>query len=147
VTVVDASADQEVDATGLDTPFGTNASARQHLLFGLLCPGDELGCDALMEFALASGRVPAADMLYADEIRVSPASHEREPFCKPDFSPDLLLSTNYIGRPWFATPALLARADLPALCPSYHPPNSSGDHSGNSPDVICDSPATTAVSD
>ena len=37
-------------------------------------------------------------------------SREREPFFKPDFSPDLLLSTNYIGRPWFASTALLAEA-------------------------------------
>ena len=82
------------------------------VLFGLLCPGDELGCDALFEIALANARSPGTDFLYADEIRISPTSHEREPFCKPDFSPDLLLSTNYIGRPWFAAPALLARADV-----------------------------------
>ena len=74
------------------------------MLFGLLCPGDELGCDALFEIALATARMPGTDFLYADELRISPACHEREPFCKPDFSPDLLLSTNYIGRPWFATP-------------------------------------------
>ncbi len=42
----------------------------------------------------------------------SPTSREREAFCKPDFSPDLLLSTNYIGRPWFATAELLARAEV-----------------------------------
>ena len=43
--------------------------------------------------------------------RISPTTREREPFFKPDFSPDLLLSTNYIGRPWFAAAALLRRAD------------------------------------
>ncbi len=88
------------------------AAAARPVLFGLLCPGDELGCDALFEIALANARSPATDFLYADEIRVSPTSREREPFCKPDFSPDLLLSTNYIGRPWFATPALLVRAEV-----------------------------------
>ena len=51
-------------------------------------------------------------MLYADEVRLSPASREREPFFKPDFSPDLLLSTNYIGRPWFASTALLGRSGV-----------------------------------
>ena len=55
---------------------------------------------------------PDADMLYADEVRLSPASREREPFFKPDFSPDLLLSTNYIGRPWFASTALLGRSGV-----------------------------------
>ena len=49
---------------------------------------------------------------YADEVRSSPASREREPFFKPDFSPDLLLSTNYIGRPWFASTALLGRSGV-----------------------------------
>lgn len=112
VTVIDASAEQDAGSTLLDTPFGADEAADQARLFGLLCPGDELGCDALMEVALASGRAPAADLLYADETRISPVTREREPFCKPDFSPDLLLSTNYIGRPWFATPALLAKADV-----------------------------------
>jgi ADP-heptose:LPS heptosyltransferase/GT2 family glycosyltransferase len=117
VTVVDASATD----LQLDTPFGAGEAAAGEapregnpgpLLFGLLCPGDELGCDALIEIALASGQSPGTDFLYADEARISPTSREREPFCKPDFSPDLLLSTNYIGRPWFATPALLARAEV-----------------------------------
>ncbi|HTC08518.1 MAG TPA: glycosyltransferase family 9 protein [Acetobacteraceae bacterium] len=112
VTVIDAGSDQGADATLLDTPFGADDATDQTVLFGLLCPGDELGCDALMQFALASGRAPAADLLYADETRISPVSRDREPFCKPDFSPDLLLSTNYIGRPWFATPALLAKAEV-----------------------------------
>ena len=53
-------------------------------------------------------------MLYADEVRLSPVSGEREPFFKPDFSPDLLLSTNYIGRPWFASTALLGRTGVTA---------------------------------
>jgi ADP-heptose:LPS heptosyltransferase/GT2 family glycosyltransferase len=81
-------------------------------LFGLLCPGDELAVDALAQIALANGLHRAADFLYADEACVSPASREREPFFKPDFSPDLLLSTNYIGRPWFASAALLQRVAI-----------------------------------
>ena len=76
-------------------------------LIGLLCPGDELAVDALAEIALAAGLHPTADVIYADESRHSPATQEREPFFKPDFSPDLLLSTNYIGRPWFVTGTLL----------------------------------------
>ena len=83
-------------------PFATGAS-----LTALLCPGDELGADALAEFAMACLQRPNADLIYADESRISPASHEREPFYKPDFSPDLLLSTNYIGRPWVVRPALM----------------------------------------
>ncbi len=86
-----------------------DAHDRNPLLYSLLLPGDEPGADALAELAVASGRHPDRDLLYADEVRVSPVSNENEPFFKPDFSPDLLLSTNYIGRPWVATAALLAK--------------------------------------
>ncbi len=79
------------------------------VLHSLLLPGDEPGADALLELAVASGRHPDRDLLYGDEVRQSPVSKEMEPFFKPDFSPDLLLSTNYIGRPWAATAALLAK--------------------------------------
>jgi ADP-heptose:LPS heptosyltransferase/GT2 family glycosyltransferase len=91
-------------------PIGGSES--QATLIGFLTPGDRLGCDALLRIALASGLHPHADLLYADEVRVSPTSREREPFFKPDFSPDLLLSTNYIGRPWFASAALFERTGL-----------------------------------
>ncbi len=66
---------------------------------------------------------PEAQFLYADEDRVSPTSRTREPFFKPDWSPDLLLSTNYIGRPWFATAKLLRRAGITPhslLAPAGH---------------------------
>lgn len=96
-----------VDDPAWQAPIGqTNAGG--HHLIGMLCPGDELGSDALAELALASLLHPSAAFLYADEARISPASHEREPFFKPDFSPDLLLSTNYIGRPWVARSSLIA---------------------------------------
>lgn len=86
-------------------PLGTDPEA----LYLLLDPGDEPGADALAAFALDRALHPTADLLYADETRISPVSQEREAFLKPDFSPDLLLSTNYIGRPWIATGALLSR--------------------------------------
>jgi ADP-heptose:LPS heptosyltransferase/GT2 family glycosyltransferase len=79
------------------------------VLHWLLLPGDEPGADALLELAVASGRHPDRDLLYGDEVRPSPVSRENEPFFKPDFSPDLLLSMNYIGRPWIVTTALLAK--------------------------------------
>jgi ADP-heptose:LPS heptosyltransferase/GT2 family glycosyltransferase len=73
-----------------------------------LTPGDELGVDALAELAVAHGLHPDAEALYADETRISPVSLERKAFLKPDFSPDLLLSTNYIGRPWVVLGHVLA---------------------------------------
>jgi ADP-heptose:LPS heptosyltransferase/GT2 family glycosyltransferase len=81
-------------------------------LVGVLRCGDQLGCDALATFAVQSGINRTAELLYADEVRDNPATGQREAFFKAGFSPDLLLSTNYIGRPWFAAPALLDRAGI-----------------------------------
>ncbi len=75
----------------------------------LLLAGDELGADALFELAVAGGRNPAAGLVYGDEVRLSPASLEKEPFFKPDFSPDLLAATNYLGRPWAVASETLAK--------------------------------------
>jgi len=77
-----------------------------------LTPGDELGVDALLELALHRRADPAADYIYSDERRIDPATGAIAPFFKPDWSPDLLLSFNYIGRLWAASPELLARAGL-----------------------------------
>ncbi len=93
-------------------PIGAAHQSAASRLVCFLLPGDQLGCDALLELALCSGLHRDADFFYADEVRISPASREREPFFKPDFSPDLLLSTNYIGRPWFASAALLAKTGV-----------------------------------
>ena len=109
IDVVDA-----LDETVLDQPLGSVNELMTLGLVGLLSAGDQLSCDALLQIALASGLHRSADMLYADEVRLSPVSREREPFLKPDFSPDLLLSTNYIGRPWFASTALLGRVGVTA---------------------------------
>jgi len=81
-------------------------------LFIHLLAGDEIGADALLEFAVAGGMNRQASMLYGDEVRLSPVSKEKEAFFKPNFSPDLLLSTNYIGRPWAASAALLAKTGV-----------------------------------
>ena len=105
---------EPTDDAVFDQPIGNGAETTALRLVGCLLPGDRLGCDALQQIALASGLHRDADLLYADEVRISPASGEREPFFKPDHSPDLLLSTNYIGRPWFASTALLGRCGMTA---------------------------------
>ena len=91
---------------------GAPAEGGSLVFHALLLPGDELGADALLELAVASGRNPSRDLLYGDEVRLSPVSKENEAFFKPDFSPDLLLSTNYIGRPWVGTGELLTRTGV-----------------------------------
>ena len=102
------------DETTLDEPMGSRGLSTAQRFVGILNAGDELGCDALLRIALASGLHRDADMLYGDEVRKSPASGEKEPFFKPDFSPDLLLATNYIGRPWFASTTLFGRCGVTA---------------------------------
>jgi ADP-heptose:LPS heptosyltransferase/GT2 family glycosyltransferase len=77
---------------------------------GVLWPGDRLGCDALLETAVALGLDRSAEFIYTDERRTDPSTGKVRAFFKPDWSPDLLLSTNYIGRLWFACAPLLARA-------------------------------------
>ena len=74
--------------------------------------GDTLGCDALLELAMASGMQRDADFFYSDERRADPVHGKIEAFFKPGWSPDLLLSTNYVGRAWFARAELLRRAAL-----------------------------------
>ncbi len=70
--------------------------------------GDVLGCDALLEFAVASALSPDAEFFYADERRGG------RPMFKPDFAPEQLLGMNYVGRAWCAVAALLAKAGLAA---------------------------------
>jgi ADP-heptose:LPS heptosyltransferase/GT2 family glycosyltransferase len=79
---------------------------------GVVAPGDRLGEDAFLELAVETALAPEADFLYSDERRIDPADGEERAFFKPDFSPDLLLSTNYIGRFWVARAALLQQAGL-----------------------------------
>ncbi|MGH7099550.1 MAG: glycosyltransferase family 9 protein [Stellaceae bacterium] len=86
------------------------ADGSRPVLFGVVAAGDALSADALSEFALASGMEREADFFYSDELRIDPASGVSEPFLKPRWSPDLLLSTNYIGRLWCAKSELVARA-------------------------------------
>jgi len=79
-----------------------------------LRPGDRLGCDALLELALAAADGDDLGFLYSDELRIAPAERHVQPFFKPDWSPDLLLSMNYVGRLWCASAALVDAAGFTA---------------------------------
>jgi ADP-heptose:LPS heptosyltransferase/GT2 family glycosyltransferase len=81
-------------------------AAAGEVFFTVLEAGDELGVDAFLEMAIAAAMHPDADFLYSDERCRNPASGAVEAFFKPQWSPDLMLSTNYVGRLW------CARADL-----------------------------------
>ena len=60
-----------------------------------------------------------ADLIYCDERRTSTIDGKVQAFFKPQWSPDLLLSTNYIGRAWCARPELLKRSGLTLKAVSY----------------------------
>jgi GT2 family glycosyltransferase len=62
----------------------------------LLDPGDELAPDAT---AVLIGALDGTDVAYADEDRVGTGDGPTDPALKPDWSPELLLSTPYVGRP------------------------------------------------
>src|SRR5437764_1236531 len=86
------------------------ADAAKHAAFlAMLSPGDALGCDALLEMALTTAAHRDADFLYSDERRLNPASGKVEAFFKPQWSPDLMSSTNYVRRLWCARADLAAR--------------------------------------
>ena len=58
---------------------------------------DELTPDALFEVVARLAEDPELDLLYSDEDKLDADGRRVEPFFKPDWSPDLLLSMNYIA--------------------------------------------------
>ena len=62
----------------------------------LLDHDDELAQDALYHVVEAINLQPDADLLYSDEDKIDESGRRYDPFFKPDWSPDLLLSENYI---------------------------------------------------
>ena len=84
-----------------------------------LAAGDILGADALLALASGSAVQRDAELIYADELRQDPAQGRRQPFFKPGWSPELLLSMNLLGRCWCATRALAARAGLDQATGDY----------------------------
>jgi len=84
----------------------------RQILFGTLAAGDELRSDALLQCAVFTAIHQDADFVYSDELRPDLATGHLEAFLKPQWSPDLLLSTNYIGRLWFASAQLFHRGGI-----------------------------------
>ncbi len=62
----------------------------------LLDHDDELAPDALYHVVEAINLQPDVDLLYSDEDKIDERGKRYDPFFKPDWSPDLLLSENYI---------------------------------------------------
>src|SRR5215213_936254 len=65
---------------------------------GILSPGVIIAPFALAAITRELAANPDARLVYTDDDRMDPDSMERwNPFFKPDWSPDLLLSMNYLG--------------------------------------------------
>jgi GT2 family glycosyltransferase len=60
-------------------------------------PGDELAPDALLELVKRLNE-SGADIVYSDEDWIAENGRREDPLFKPDWGPDLLLSTNYLER-------------------------------------------------
>lgn len=63
---------------------------------GLLDHDDELRPHALLEMAEAVIASPSLEFLYSDEDKIDEDGRRFDPYFKPDWNPDLLLSQNYI---------------------------------------------------
>ena len=63
----------------------------------LLGQGDELAPDALLEIIKLLQNHPQADLIYTDEDTIDDEGNRSAPRFKPGWSPELLLSTNYIS--------------------------------------------------
>ena len=63
---------------------------------GLLDHDDELRPHALLEMAEAIRAHPEAALLYSDEDKIDAEGRRFDPYFKPDWNPDLLLSQNYV---------------------------------------------------
>ncbi len=90
----------------IDAPASQQeGDARKAWVF-LLPAGATLSPHALYWFAHEISRHPAAGFLYCDHDRITESGERSEPAFKPDWSPELLRSANYIG------PAAAVRADI-----------------------------------
>jgi GT2 family glycosyltransferase len=63
---------------------------------GLLDHDDMLAPDALFHMVEALQQTPRPDLLYSDEDHMDEVGRRFDPFFKPDWSPDLILSENYV---------------------------------------------------
>jgi GT2 family glycosyltransferase len=87
---------------------GAMAASRGDFL-AVLNPGDELSADALVRMVEALEAEPATDVLYSDEAGAEEFGAKPSPLPNPDWSPELLLSYPYVGRPCLLRRELIER--------------------------------------
>jgi O-antigen biosynthesis protein len=82
--------------TGISEASNAALSLATGEFVGLLDHDDELTPDALFEVVKLLQEHPEADIIYTDEDKIDESGSRRDPQFKPQWSPDLLLSYNYI---------------------------------------------------
>ncbi len=111
-----AAREPRIKVTALPAHGGISAASNAALALAageyvaLLDHDDELAPDALLGVAAAIGRAPDADVLYSDEDKIDSEGRRFDPFFKPDWSPDLLLSENYVCHLLVARRELVSQA-------------------------------------
>jgi len=91
------------------------ASAKGDFIL-LLHPGDRLSPHALHNYAQAHSQDPSATLFYSDEDHLDNQGNRTAPLFKPGWSPELLRSTQYLGR------AVLYRRDADPTGRAHHIP-------------------------
>ncbi len=93
--------DERIIVKYLEENQGISGSSNEALsistgdFVGFLDHDDELSVDALYEVARMLQEHPDADMIYSDEDHINSGGKLIEPYFKPDWSPDLILSSMY----------------------------------------------------
>ena len=95
-------ADQRIKVTCMERNQGIAAASNAALalatgeFIGLLDHDDELRSEALFEVVKLLNEQRDLDYIYSDEDKKDPSGRLVEPFFKPDWSPDLHMSINYV---------------------------------------------------
>ena len=79
-------------------PFAAGLALATGEFIAFLGAGDELAPEALCALVKRLNQEPEIDVLYCDEDEISDDGVRANPFFKPDWSPDLLATTNYMAR-------------------------------------------------
>jgi len=87
---------------------GDAFAATTHDFVAVVDPNVLLAPDALFEVALAINKDPALDVIYSDHDIMAANGARSNPYFKPDWSPETLLSRMYLGPLVFYRRALLA---------------------------------------
>jgi glycosyltransferase involved in cell wall biosynthesis len=98
-----ARSDARIHADRLPTSGGIVAATARALemargdFVAFLDHDDELAPEALLAVAAKLADEPDLDLVYSDEDKLDEGGRRVEPFFKPEWSPDLLLSMNYMS--------------------------------------------------